>query len=385
MRSAHGVLTKEHQDARHARRDRLPAHTTAACPRFRLAKAPSRRGAVLLLTVLAIAFAMIAGLVFLAGSSTAVGLAAIVDEKAQARQRAESAVALVLAYMRQTPDWRQRQPSGTWTEALDVLDGSVRVSVLFPQPVSGTVTVVDPSFELDTASIPTPLLNPPMSGVVGGWTFDRTALVGTGPTVPRMGTQTSTSSTEGANQAFASFTASVQGGVVIGQTLAESLVPNNVYELSADIEVAGLGPMDSQIGLRLLANGVLIASSSNATTLTDGLSAEAVQEAAQNVQGAAREPATFVTQLLAGSTHQGTLRFLTDDIPPAGTLRIELFAGATAVLQTVGFDNVRLTRQDNQPSTIAVTATQGEAAHQITASIRYDLTGSARIAAWTEP
>jgi hypothetical protein len=143
--------------------------------------------------------------------------------------------------------------------------------------------------------------------------------------------------------------------------------------------------MDSQIGLRLLANGVLIASSSNATTLTDGLSAEAVQEAAQNVQGAAREPATFVTQLLAGSTHQGTLRFLTDDIPPAGTLRIELFAGATAVLQTVGFDNVRLTRQDNQPSTIAVTATQGEAAHQITASIRYDLTGSARIAAWTEP
>ncbi len=345
----------------------------------------SRRGTVLLLVVLGIAFALIAGLTFLAGSSNAVGAATIVDDRAQARQAAEAATAMTVAYMRKVPDWRSHQPSGVWTNALEVLDAQAQISVSYAPAGMVAAVIVDPSFELQTASAPAPLLNPPASATIGGWSFTRSALLVTGPTVPTMGTRASASATDGANQAFASFTVAVQGGVVVGQTLSEELKPDSVYEASVDIETSGFLPAASEVGVRVLAGSTLIASSTNAATLADGLSAQAIQDAAQQVQGGAQEPATLLTQLLSGATTRYTLRFLSDASPAPGAIRLEFFANATAVLRTVAFDNVRLEYRSNLPTTITVIARRGTASHRTAATVKTDISGTPRIVAWTEP
>jgi hypothetical protein len=344
-----------------------------------------RRGAVLLLATLTIAFAMVAGLTFLAGSSVALGLATIVEEHAQARQSAESAISATLEYMRLTPDWRDKHASGRWTDNLDIAGGRVELSVDYPGSAPVNDVLADPSFEQQTTTVSTPLLAPPMSATVGGWSFERSALVQTGATVPAMGTRASASATDGGNQAFTSFTASITGGVTISQVLSEELRPSTSYELTVDMEVSGIGPSASEAGFRVFAGSTLVASSSNAVTLADGLSADALSQTAQQVQGAAQAPSSLLATLLAGSTTQYALRFQTDAHPPAGSVRIELFSQATAVIRTVSFDNVRFTSQSNLPWSISASASAGGSTHRATASVRYDLSGTPRVVAWTEP
>src|SRR5262249_27532209 len=147
------------------------------------------------------------------------------------------------------------------------LDGTVTVTGDYPGSAAAGIAFVNPSFEQVVSSLATPLLNPPMSGVIGGWNVSRTALVRTGPTVPQIGTRASATSTSGTRQAYITFGLSVTGSGVFNQQIAAELRPNTIYEMKVDVGTSGVLPIDSQYGFRVFAGAQLIASTDEALTV----------------------------------------------------------------------------------------------------------------------
>lgn len=344
-----------------------------------------RSGTVLVLVVVTIAFVMIAGLIFITSSSTTVGIATVVDDHAQARQIAESGINIIRAYLDRSPDWRDERLSGVWVDGFELLGGRVTISGVFTPATESTVAVSDPSFEQTTASLPTPLLNPLMSGAIGGWDVQRTALVETGLTVPTIGTQVSGVATDGVNQAYIAFGVAITGSGIFSQNLGSELEPHHAYEIQVDIGLAGIPPLSSSYGFRLYAGGTLVVSTNEALSLFDSLTPEEIQSTAENLLNDASEPATLIENLLGGSVSEHTLRFVTGSTPTAGELRLELFAESVGVAASVTFDNIRISSSNNEPLRLTSMGRHGNASHTTSVLVTKDISGSSRIVEWTEP
>jgi hypothetical protein len=272
-----------------------------------------------------------------------------------------------------------------WIEDLSLWGGSVAVEAEYLPETPALVMPSDASFEIALAELPVPLLNPPMTGTVGGWTMERTALLATGPTVPAMGTQVSASATDGLNAAFVSFGVSVTGTGTFSQVLATGLMPRTSYRLSVDITVSTGLPSVTH-GLRVLAGGSLVATSEEAWTLSlPSDPGELPQPPSNPVDPEQYEALLMVTGLTPGSPSRYTLAFVTDDDPPAGPISLELFAEATGVLASVWFDSVEFTAQNNDPVVFTATGRCGQASHVVVATVANTPTGRARIIEWSEP
>jgi len=73
-----------------------------------------RRGAAMLLVLIAVAVATILALSFLAAQRPTAVVASNIDRKAKARQIAESALKMAIDYVNEDADWRTDKTSGTW-------------------------------------------------------------------------------------------------------------------------------------------------------------------------------------------------------------------------------------------------------------------------------
>jgi len=353
-------------------------------------RAKERLGSAMILVLLAVSIALVLGLTFLASSTTVTAISQTMDHHAQSRQIAESGLRMAFSYVQQTPGWRQARTSGAWVNNLSVFDGTVLITGNFADDSAFvSMEIADSSFEQEAAQLPTPLLAPPMSGAIGGWLAQRTAAVVTGPTVPTIGVVASANATQGSKQAFMNFGAAVNGSGTFSQTLGVSLEPRMLYELSVDVKTTGFPPLSSNIWLRLLAGNTVVASSQHASTLQ--LPAPPQQLPAPPSQPPTSPEVNSVLDVLGltGGYSKYTLRFITDNNPAAGALRVELFANSTGLASEVDFDNVRLRKAPNDPLTLTVVGRHGQASYEISASVAtsFNADGSpnAKLVRWTEP
>lgn len=341
--------------------------------------APSGSAMILVLVAISIAFVM--GLTFMASSASVTGVAQTMHHHAQARQVAESGLTMALNYVQRTPDWRDARSNGAWFTDYALFGGSVSVSGQFPQ--FSPIIVNDPSFEQATGQLANPLLNPPMSGTIGGWEVQRTATVVTGPTVPQIGVIASANATNGSNVASISFGAAVNGTGTFGQTLATSLQPQMSYELSVDILPTGLAIESAGAGFRLLAAGTVVASSEHTATLQLPPPPGGVPTPPSQPPTAPEVESVTTMLGLSGGFSRYTLHFVTSATVPAGLIRLELYAqsqvGATS---SVLFDNVHLNVAPNDPLVLTAVGRHGDASHKVVANVA---PASVQIVKWSEP
>ncbi len=299
-----------------------------------------RAGSVMILVMLAVAMATVLGLTFLASSTTVTDISQTLIHHAKARQIAESGLANAIKYIQVTPNWRDTRQAGLWFDRLPLFTGNTSVSAKFDS--AALQQIQNSSFEQQVAQLATPFINPPMSGTIAGWLLQRTALVTTGPTVPTIGFAVSASSTQGQQQAFINFGATVNGSATFEQQLAISLLPNRTYDLSVDIKPTGFPALSSNIGFRVLVGGSVFASTATASTLqlpTDPSQVPTLPSQLPNPP----EVASIVQfiQLNSGYSNR-TLRFATNSSPPPGLISIQLFAASIGIAAGVSFDNIRL-------------------------------------------
>ena len=317
----------------------------------------------MVLVVLVVGMSLVLALTFLSTSGATTSVTQTMSDHAQARQIAESGVAIAVRYIEQTPGWRSDRVSGAWMTDYALLGGTVSVSAEFdPAPVVTPITLDAPSFEDEINELPNPLLSPPMSGTIGGWDVGRAVgVVPTGANVPRIGVIADPTATDGAQIAFVTFPATVIGDAWFTQTLAQTLAPDTDYALTVDVDRVGGFALTEDLQLQVHAGPTLVASSS--------------------------DPAMLVTQVgVAGDYEEYTLRFTTDDAPPAGAIRVTLFAQSTVVAASnLMIDNVRLVIEDHEPATLTGVARYQQASHRVTATVDPGSTpGPAPIVTWSE-
>ncbi len=229
----------------------------------------THKGSAMLLAVVAVGAAFVIGLTFLSSSATTTGVAQNMSDHAQARQVAETTLGMVVRYIEQAPDWRNQRTSGAWITDMSLLGGLATVTGTFdPVPTLDPLAVDDASFEQEIASLPNPLLNPPMSGAIGGWAVQRTAALVTGPTVPLIAVETSADATDGSQLASINFLSSVQSTGLFRQTLAHALEPNTTYALTVDVAKTILAPQLADVEIRVYAGATLIAVSVDPSVFT---------------------------------------------------------------------------------------------------------------------
>lgn len=340
----------------------------------------------MLLALLVVALSFVVGLTYLSTSTTTVSTATLLRDHAQSRQIAESGVDIAAAFIEQTPGWRSSQPQGAWIQNFPLTGGTLDIQASFPAELpAAALQPTNASFETAAASLATPLLNPPMSGTMNGWTVTRTALAATGLTVPTIGVQTTTHATHGTLAGFISFQAAVTGSGTFSQSFAHTLSPRTRYELAVDVTVStALSNLTHE--LRVRAGSTLVASSSNAWTLSLPAMPSQLPTVPQNPTA----PVAFDALLTwagvgPGTPTRYTLSFVTDDNPPAGNISIDLSAQATGLLASVWFDNVSFTATSNEPLMITATGRCGSASHVVTAQIVRRFDGHGRIVYWKEP
>lgn len=344
------------------------------------------RGGTMVLVMLAVAIAFVIGLTFLRASTSVTAIADTMDHHAQARQIAESGLAITMRYVESTPNWRDTRTSGRWVSDLSLLGGAVSVDAAFDASPAEVVALNDSSFEQQISELANPPISPPMSGVVGGWQVQRTAALETGATVPHIGVTNTPGTTLGANHAFISCSPVVVGSGRFSQTLTTTLQPNRRYELAIDISRSGLALFDSRFGFRLLAGGAVIASTEHAWTSD-------LQGPPNQPPNPPQEPPTSpevesLVEVLAlsGGFSEYTLSFTTNDEPPSGPLQVELTAesaGLSAI--EVAFDNVRLTMAPHTPLVLTATGRHGAASHVVEASVLASDASSLKIVQWSDP
>lgn len=339
-------------------------------PRF---NESAQRGYAMILVIIAVAVAFITGLTFLYTSTTTTGVSQIMHQHAHARQHAEASLDLTFRYMQQTVDWRMDREPGNWLTDFSMPGGSVTVDVDYdPSPAILSFTIDDFSFEDEVGALSNPLLNPPMTGTIGGWEVSRTALVETGLTVPRVGTEISGESTEGHAQFYVSFLVNVVGSATASQTFTDTLDPDSNYVLRVDVGRQELLHAIADIDMRIYADGILIACATDSSIFT----------AFNN----ASDPSIFSSLYLSPTHTECALRFTTDDSPPTGDVRIELHAESlVGVISTVTFDNLRFEKEQYSDVDIHVTGRHGDASHviEVTASQRAPLKNVA-VVTWDE-
>lgn len=350
-------------------------------------KGNPRPGVVLIFALVSIVVALIGGASVLFTASAQHSGTVLVRKHALARLATESALTAAIAHIEHDPDWINQASLGVWHQEIDIDGVPVDIEVTMPGLAGPPVSIQDPSFETQIATLPTPLFSPPMSGVIGGWRVSRTALVQTGLTVPNIGTRLSVNATDGTAHAFISFGASVSGSGKFTQTIDDALIPNAIYQLSADILPNGLPPIDSSFGMRLYADNVLVASTQEALVLVDGLGGllQDLLGDAQALLDQALLPATLLRTLLSGSTSRYTLTFETPDVVPPGEVRLELFAESVGLLTSVAFDNIHLEVLSNEPMTISAIGSVDGAGHRVDVRAIRDMTGRCMIVRWDEP
>ncbi len=348
-------------------------------------KGLGERGAILLLVLLAVAIALVGGLTFLVSSTTASGIAASVDEHAQSRQIAESGIDLALRYMSTSETWTIDQPNGMWVNAEPLDGGTLTITGAFAPEAVPATPVNDPSFEDETRMLPSPLLFPPGSGVIGGWDVERSGLVWTGLTLPHIGTAFSLGATDGVNQGVISFALSVVGSASFSQGLGFSLQPNHTYLIKVDIRGVGLPPLLGSFGYRLYSGSDLVVTTEESVFLLSYVTLSNVVEAANVVLVNALRPSTIVRKLFVGDTYEYTLRFTTGDSPPSDPVTLELFADSVGVVSSVWFDNIRIEANSNEPVRLISTGRVGDASHTVAVLAEQDLIGGYRIIEWLEP
>lgn len=346
---------------------------------------PGRRaGVVMVLVVGSIGLAMIAAIVFLAGSTPAISIAQAATSQSQARQLSESAVSMILTQIADNPGWTAQLVDGPWTGTLAMHGGSVDLVITPAAAAAQQPEISNPSFEQQVGSLATPLLNPPMSGTIGGWGLRRTALAGTGLTVPRIGVRASANATDGGRQAFITFVAALLGTGTFRQSLSEELQPSRAYALSVDIGSTNLLTLNDGVWIEVHAGTTLVASSRECAWIVDlndltGLLAEAM-----NALNEAALPAYLTRVLLDNSIYRYTLRFESGQTPPGGELRIELHAESLGLLSEVTFDNLTLSVIGN-PVRITAEAVFGGASHTTSAVAAINALGVCRVLEWNEP
>ena len=86
-----------------------------------------RRGAAMLLVILAIAVATILGLSFLRSSAPTLAVANNIDRQARARAIAETGLTYAIQYVKDNTDWRSTQANGLWIADVDYAGGTFSV------------------------------------------------------------------------------------------------------------------------------------------------------------------------------------------------------------------------------------------------------------------
>lgn len=344
----------------------------------------ARRGTVMVLVVGAITITMLAAMAFMVGASPLYAYAEHTESKSHARLLAESAVDHVLAQVVLNPQWFEECMDETWESSIEFEGTPVSVRVGRVEDEHDTIEVPNASFELQTGSLANPLFNPPMSGFLGGWALKRTAIAGTGLTVPRVGVRSSASATEGDQHAHITFVASLIASGSFSRELVGELEPNASYAVLVDIGATSLPVLEDNAWFELYAGSTLLISSRQACVLADLGDVGELLEKALDALDSAIYPCVLLRTLLDTSTATCELRFQTDDEPPTDTLRIELHAESLGLLSEVTFDNIRILRTDI-PFTVSAFAEHGRADHALEVSARRDWTGDCTIIGWREP
>lgn len=339
-----------------------------------------RRGAVLFIVMLTLAIALMAAASFLTAARTGVSTTVVMEDFAASRAATDAGVAMVLRCVREHGT-DELPPDGLWIDGLPLCGAVLAVEV--DRPETADLGPSNPSFEQQAGSLAQPLLNPPMSGAIGGWTLARTALVHTGVTVPSMGIVDSGSASDGSRVARAAYTVSVSGTAVFSRDVGGLLEAGRIYSVEVDILASGL-PLMSGYGVRIVAGGALVASTDEALLITDALPLDELLADAGALLDAAALPATLRRVLVGGGWERHTLTFASGGAPPAGPVRIELFTELAGLLCEVRFDNVSFTSDPSDPWVITATAVRGDAAHRVRAEAAEHLDGSFTIDAWEE-
>jgi hypothetical protein len=183
------------------------------------------------------------------------------------------------------------------------------------------VPIGDHGFESGPAELANPLLDPPLSGTIGGWHVERSALGQiTGLLVPRIGIVETDAATEGDHVGRILFIAGVVSQASFSQELGVGLSPATRYTLSVDVGAAGLADVMAEATVRVYAGPTLVATS---------------------------DDAAFLTILdLGGDVDRFVLQFCGGAAPAAGELRVELVGeSVVSVASAVAFDNVQLSAE----------------------------------------
>lgn len=343
----------------------------------------SRRGAAMLMVMLVVGIALVVGVTAVVGVRTSTGVVLVEGDHLQARQVAETALGLAISDVQRDPAWRANRAEGVWLNEAGLLGGTATVTAAFAPPALGPDPVRDASFESTFATLPTPLLAPPMSGTLGEWTVSRTAPIQTGTTVPVIGMGPSVGATDGSRSAYIMFGLSVTGTGVLRQEIGSELRPNSVYELTADITTP-YAITNRNVEMRVYAGGELVASTER-SFIFDPLDPFDPVPPPETADDVPETVGLLVRTALLGTTSAYTLRFMTGGEPPEGPIAIELFARSTGVLDVVWYDNVRFTARRNDPLVLSAVGRYGDASHAATAWVVESLLGGATVMKWSEP
>jgi|GEM_PF-4927156 len=326
-----------------------------------------RRGSAMLLVLVAVAIATVVGVTFVSTASMTTQVVEVIDDHTQARQIAESGLRLGIAYLEQEPNWQALRTNGTWVTELDIHGGKASLIASYnPDPPVVDVTVGNPSFESGAGKLNEGILGllaPTMSGTLGGWSVARGGLLGavTSLTIPTIEIKGSSYATQGSNIMAISFKVGVVANATVSREVAYQLEPNTQYSLRVDIGKLGVLDLLPSYSLRVKVGGTTVAQAGDGQLLT-----------LLDLNG------NFATR---------ALRFKTGSTVPEGNVRVEFFANAVAsVLQSIGYDNVRLVKETPIPVTLTVTGTHGSATHVVRGIVRPGGTGEqAQVVSWDDP
>ncbi len=330
----------------------------------------SRRGATLLLALMASGIGLLLGLTFLSRSTTVVDAALVANRHAQARQISDAGLQLAIASVSDQGDWRSGRAPGRWLSDYELFGGRVSVEADFEPATDITdASPEDASFELEARELPTPPINPPMAGVIGGWNVSRTALLETGLTVPRIGTRADGSAPDGANVAFMTFTTAVDGSATLRQQLSMQFEPFTAYQLRVDVDPNGIPLLDSILTMRVMADTAVVASSDHAFTLQLPAIPPNLPQAPSSPVSPPEVEALFQYLDTGGGVFEATLQFSTGDSPPAGDVVIEFYAESLGLSNEIELDNVRFGIVEYEPLTLTSIGEYEGANHKITAML----------------
>ena len=139
------------------------APMTTSLPPTRAAPPVRRRAAALVFTLVAVLVAATLAMSFMAGQSTAIGVAGNARDQGQARYVAESGLAFAISYVRNDADWRSNRAQGSWVTDQSYGAGTFTIVAedgadadgdgVIAQPSEGDGSLSDDSSDLVTLTV----------------------------------------------------------------------------------------------------------------------------------------------------------------------------------------------------------------------------------------